>query len=52
MLDELSVWVDLVKHHVRVGFMAGCEGNYLVVFCHSFEETNCVGTDRYVGLGC
>lgn len=52
MLDELSVWVDLVKHHIRVGFMACCEGNDLIVFCHPFEETDCVGTDRYVGLGC
>ena len=32
--------------------MAGCKSYYLVVFCHSFEETYCVGSDCDVGLGC
>lgn len=31
--------------------MAGCKGYYLVVFCHSFEEADCVGSDCDVCLG-
>jgi hypothetical protein len=47
---EISVGVDLVEHHVGIGFVAGRESDYFIVFRHAFQKADCVGTDGYVSL--
>ena len=43
--------INLIKHHICVWLMTGSECDYFVVFCHPFEETDCIWPDCDVGLG-
>lgn len=49
--DVFAVGVQFVENDVRVALVAGCEGDDLELFRHSFEEADCVGTDADVGVG-
>jgi hypothetical protein len=48
----LPFWVKLIEYYVCVGFVAGCKGDDFIVLCHSFEETDSVGSDSDVGVSC
>lgn len=51
VLHKLSVRIDLIQNHIRIGLVTCSESNDLEMFGHPFEETDGVGSDGDVGLG-
>lgn len=51
VLDILPLRVQLVKHDVSVGLVAGSEGDDLIELGHPLEEADSIRTNSNVGFG-
>ena len=45
MIEQFSLWIELIQDRISVTLMAGCEDYDLPVFFHFFEKRNSIWSD-------